>query len=77
MSIDEAPEEVRVVKPTPREREVIQLVCEGHTNKETSAILKISVKTVEAHRLNIMRKLRLASVSQLVRYAIRERLIQP
>jgi len=61
---------------TPREREIIQLLAEGKSNKETAAALTVSVKTVEAHRLNIMRKLRLRSVSDLVRYAIRNKIVQ-
>jgi DNA-binding NarL/FixJ family response regulator len=61
---------------TPREREIIQLLAEGRSNKETAAALSVSVKTVEAHRANIMRKLRLRSVSDLVRYAIRNRIVQ-
>ena len=68
-------DEVRTPRITPREREIIQLLCEGHSNKEMAARLAISVKTVEAHRLNIMRKLRLASLSHLVRYAIREGIV--
>ena len=62
---------------TAREREIIQLVAEGHSNKEAAATLGISVKTIEAHRANIMRKLRLRSVSDLVRYAIRNKIVQP
>jgi DNA-binding NarL/FixJ family response regulator len=65
----------RLPKITPREREIIQLLCEGNSNKETALRLGISVKTVEAHRLNIMRKLRLTSLSHLVRYAIREGIV--
>jgi len=61
---------------TPREREIIQLLSEGRSNKETASALGVSVKTVEAHRANIMRKLRLHSVSDLVRYAIRNRIVQ-
>ena len=61
---------------TSREREVIQLVSEGRSSKEVAASLGISVKTVEAHRANIMRKLRLHSVSEMVRYAIRNRIVQ-
>jgi DNA-binding NarL/FixJ family response regulator len=68
-------EELRSPKITPREREIIQLLCEGNSNKETALRLSISVKTVEAHRLNIMRKLRLTSLSHLVRYAIREGIV--
>ena len=61
---------------TPREREIIQLLAEGKSNKETASVLNVSVKTVEAHRANIMRKLRLRSVSDLVRYAIRNKIVQ-
>jgi DNA-binding NarL/FixJ family response regulator len=62
---------------TAREREIIQLVAEGASNKEAASTLGISVKTVEAHRANIMRKLQLRSVSDLVRYAIRNKIVQP
>jgi DNA-binding NarL/FixJ family response regulator len=62
---------------TAREREIIQLVAEGQSNKQAAATLGISVKTIEAHRANIMRKLRLRSVSDLVRYAIRNQIVQP
>jgi DNA-binding NarL/FixJ family response regulator len=61
---------------TPREREIIQLIAEGKSNKETAAALGVSTKTVEAHRANVMRKLRLQSISDLVRYAIRNKLVQ-
>jgi DNA-binding NarL/FixJ family response regulator len=61
---------------TPREREIIQLLAEGKSNKETASALSVSVKTVEAHRANIMRKLRLRSISDLVRYAIRNKIVQ-
>ena len=62
---------------TPREREIIQLIAEGRSSKEAATTLGVSVKTVEAHRANIMRKLRLHSVSDLVRYAIRNKIVQP
>ena len=61
---------------TPREREIVQLVAEGRSSKEVAAMLGISVKTVESHRTNVMRKLRIRSVSQLVRYAVRNRIVQ-
>jgi DNA-binding CsgD family transcriptional regulator len=61
---------------TPREREIIQLIAEGKSNKETAAALGVSTKTVEAHRANVMRKLRLQSISDLVRYAIRNKLVE-
>ena len=61
---------------TPREREIIQLLAEGKTNKEVAAALGVSVKTIESHRANIMRKLHLQSLSDLVRYAIRNKIVQ-
>jgi DNA-binding NarL/FixJ family response regulator len=61
---------------TPREREIIQLLAEGRSNKEAASTLGISVKTIESHRANIMRKLNLRSVSELVRYAIRNKIIE-
>jgi DNA-binding NarL/FixJ family response regulator len=67
----------RPIAVTVREREVIQLVAEGQSNKEVASTLGISVKTIEAHRANIMRKLHLRSVSDLVRYAIRNKSVQP
>jgi DNA-binding NarL/FixJ family response regulator len=65
------------VTVTTREREIIQLIAEGQSNKEVASTLGITVKTIEAHRANIMRKLHLRSVSDLVRYAIRNRIVQP
>lgn len=62
---------------TSRERQIVQLVAEARSTKEVASQLGISVKTVEAHRTNIMRKLRLHSVSELVRYAIRNGIVQP
>jgi DNA-binding NarL/FixJ family response regulator len=62
---------------TAREREIIQLLAEGKSNKEVASTLGISVKTIEAHRANIMRTLHLRSVSELVRYAIRNKIVQP
>jgi DNA-binding NarL/FixJ family response regulator len=62
---------------TPREREITQLVAEGRTNKQVAAVLRISAKTADTHRTNIMRKLNLHSTSDLVRYAIRNKLIEP
>ena len=62
---------------TARERQLIQLVAEGQSNKAAAATLGISVKTIESHRANIMRKLHLRSVSDLVRYAIRNKIVQP
>jgi len=62
---------------TPREREILQLLAEGKTNKEVGRILKISVKTAETHRARIMRKLAVDSLAELVRYAIRNGIIPP
>lgn len=62
---------------TPREREIIQLLADGKTSKEVATALGITTSTCETHRHNIMRKLNLRSVSELVRYAIREHIIEP
>jgi DNA-binding NarL/FixJ family response regulator len=61
---------------TSRENEIIQLLSEGKSSKEAAVLLDISVKTVETHRANIMRKLELHTVSELVRYAIRNSIIE-
>ena len=61
---------------SPREREVLQLVAEGKTTKEIASTLGISFKTAETHRANIMAKLDIHETAGLVRYAIRNRLIQ-
>jgi DNA-binding NarL/FixJ family response regulator len=68
---------VVAVVVTSREREIIQLIAEGQSNKEAASTLGVSVKTIEAHRGNIMRKLRLRTASDLVRYAIRNHIVQP
>jgi DNA-binding NarL/FixJ family response regulator len=62
---------------TEREREIIRLLADAKTNRQIAAHLQISVKTVEAHRSSIMRKLGFKSITELVRYAIRNRFIQP
>jgi len=62
---------------TAREREIVQLLAEGRSNKEVASSLVISVKTVETHRASIMRKLNLDSLSDLVRFAIRTKIIEP
>jgi DNA-binding NarL/FixJ family response regulator len=71
----DAQDDLTPVALTAREREILQLVAEGQSNKAAAA-LGISVKTIEAHRANIMRKLHLRSVSDLVRYAIRNKIVQ-
>jgi DNA-binding NarL/FixJ family response regulator len=60
---------------TPREREIVQLVAEGHSNKKIAGILNLNLKKVEAHRAAIMRKLNLSSWAELVRYAVRNKLV--
>jgi DNA-binding NarL/FixJ family response regulator len=61
---------------TAREREVVQLLAEGKSTKEVAVMLNLSVKTAETHRSNIMRKLGLHCLSELVLYAVRNRIIQ-
>ena len=62
---------------TSREREVLQLVAEGHTNQEIADRLSLSVKTVQSHRAAVMEKLGLRDVTHLVRYAVRRGLVDP
>lgn len=61
---------------THREREVVQLIAEGKINKEVSYILNISVKTVETHRASAMHKLKLRTTAELVRFAVRNNIIE-
>ena len=61
---------------TPREREIVQLLAEGKSTKEVAVALNLSVKTAETHRSNIMRKLNLHSISELVLYAVRNNIVQ-
>jgi two-component system response regulator NreC len=60
---------------TDREREVLQLIAEGYTNREVAKALFISVKTVEAHRAHIMQKLNIHDIAKLVKYAIQKGLV--
>jgi DNA-binding NarL/FixJ family response regulator len=62
---------------TAREREVVQLLAEGKGNKDVASAMRVSVKTVEAHRSNINRKLSIRTTSELVRYAVRNSIIEP
>jgi DNA-binding NarL/FixJ family response regulator len=62
---------------SPRERVVVQLIAEGRSNKEMGDILNVSTKTIEAQRAAAMRKLDIDSTAGLIRYAIRERIIEP
>jgi two-component system response regulator NreC len=61
---------------TDREREVLQLIAEGKTNKEIAVVLSLSVNTIETHRKHLMEKLDLHNTAELVRFAVRERLVQ-
>jgi DNA-binding NarL/FixJ family response regulator len=61
---------------SPRERAIVKLVAEGHSNKGVSAILNISIKTTETHRAAAMRKLGINSTAALVRYAVRANLVE-
>jgi DNA-binding NarL/FixJ family response regulator len=65
----------RVPKLSPREREVVQLVSEGKASKEVAAILHVTLATAETHRSNIMRKLEIHSIAELVLYAVRNEII--
>ena len=60
---------------TDREREVLQLLAEGRSNKEVAALLDVGLSTVETHRANLMQKLNLHSTAEIVLYAVRKRLI--
>jgi len=60
---------------TPREREILQLVAEGKSNKEIASALNLSVYTVETHRANILEKLKLKSLPELILYAVRKGII--
>jgi DNA-binding NarL/FixJ family response regulator len=60
---------------TPREREVLQLVAEGNTNRQIALRLHISIKTVEKHRFNLMEKLNIRDVTALVRFAVANRIV--
>ena len=61
---------------TPREREVLQLIAEGYTNKQMADILCISIKTVQSHRMKMMQKLDLHNRGELIKYAIQKKIIE-
>jgi DNA-binding NarL/FixJ family response regulator len=75
------PEAEPVLEPidklTPREREVLRLVADGLSSREIAVALKIGQKTVETHRANIAQKLKLKSVAEMVRFAVRYKMIEP
>ena len=59
------------------DHEIVQLLAEGKSNKEVAQALNISIKTAETHRTNIMNKLDLRSITALVRYAVRNNIVEP
>lgn len=61
---------------TPREKEILQLLAEGKTNKDVAAILDVSLYTVESHRTNLMQKLNLHNTAEIVLYAVRKNLVR-
>ncbi|MBI1813470.1 MAG: response regulator transcription factor [Deltaproteobacteria bacterium] len=67
----------RAPELTLREREVLQLIAEGRTNKEIAQLLETSIKTVDTHRTHIMKRLNIHDLAGLVKYAVRNGLIQP
>jgi two-component system, NarL family, response regulator NreC len=66
----------RISALTPREREILKLLAEGNSVKEIAVLLGLSVKTVEAHKFNLMRKLDIHNKAQLVTYAIQKKIIK-
>ncbi|HNO68619.1 MAG TPA: response regulator transcription factor, partial [Pseudomonadota bacterium] len=75
-SLPDAPED-DLERLTPREREVLQLVAEGQTNRQIASRLGLSPKTVDSHRTNLMRKLGLHDAQGVTRFAVRRGLISP
>ena len=72
-----AKEDMALKQPlSPRERQILQLLAEGNSTKQIATALDITIKTAETHRSNIMRKLDLHHVTELVRYAIRNQIVQ-
>jgi len=69
-------QETKASPLTTRQREIVRLLASGSSNKEVAAVLSISIKTVQTHRAAIMRKLGFRSIANLVRYAVRERVIK-
>lgn len=70
MTVKRRPEDL-----TPREQEILQLVWEGLTNRTIAEQLHISIKTAEAHRANMMKKLRVSNIAQLLKTALEEGLL--
>ena len=74
---EQPPLPVKKDRLTAREREIVQLLAEGRSNKEVAGALNIAVKTVETHRTNILKKIGAHSIAEVVRYAIRNKIVQP
>jgi DNA-binding NarL/FixJ family response regulator len=72
-----APDDGTKSRLTAREREVLQLLAEGRSTKEVAAKLEVGIKTAETHRANLMKKLGLQTVGELVRYAVRNHIVEP
>lgn len=73
---DDSPANLPSDQLTSREREIVQLLAEGKTSKEVASTLNISAKTAETHRANIMKKMEFHSVGEIVRYAVRNQIIE-
>jgi two-component system response regulator NreC len=72
---EQGPRTTRFDSLTPREREIVKMLAEGRSVKETAQALSLSVKTVEAHKFNLMRKLQIHNTAQLVTYAIQKKIV--
>jgi DNA-binding NarL/FixJ family response regulator len=76
LRLAEDSEHVEQEELTPREREIVKLIAEGYTNQQIADLLHRSVKTIESHRANILRKLGIHDTIELVKYAVRKKLIE-
>lgn len=78
LSTDQAPTDGkrRPDDLTPRELEILRLIWEGHTNRSIAACLRISMKTADTHRANMMKKLRASNIAQLLKAALERKLLQ-
>lgn len=76
LRLDKATDQIKQVELTSREREIVKLIAEGYTNQQIADSLHRSVKTIESHRSNILRKLDIHDTIELVKYAVRKRLIE-
>jgi DNA-binding NarL/FixJ family response regulator len=76
LRLDKVVENTSQEELTPREREIVKLIAEGYTNQQIADLLHRSVKTIESHRSNILRKLGIHDSIELVKYAVRKKLIE-